>query len=269
MKTLIFVSVILILVILVIIGLQVKPKPFAAFPVGSQIQEWIPLPQDLPKSVERFYQQVYGDQVPVISSAVISGRASMRIGPITFPARFRFTHQAGINYRHYIEATIFGLPIMRVNEYYLDGSGRMELPFGVIEGEPKIDQAANLGLWAESIWLPAIFLTDECVRWEALDDQTSILVVPFGVLEVRFVVRFDPQSGMVKLIEAMRYRDAADDSKILWINDALEWGELDGMPTLTIGSATWFDQGSPWAVFTVEEIVYNVDIEEFIRAKGP
>lgn len=269
MKTLIILAVVLIIILLGIIGLQIKPKSFDPFPIGSQIQEWIPLPNDLPKPVEHFYQQVYGDQMPVISSAVISGQATMRIGPITFPARFRFTHQAGSNYRHYIEATFFGFPIMKVNEYYLDGSGRMELPFGVVEGEPKIDQAANLGLWAESIWLPAIFLSDERVQWEALDDQTAILIVPFGEIEERYVVRFDPQSGMVKLIEAMRYRDAADVSKILWINEALEWGTIDETPTLTIGAVTWFDQGSPWAVFTVEEVVYNLDVDEYIRAKGP
>ena len=43
---------------------------------------------------------------------------------------------------------------MVVNETYLDGKSRLELPFGVIEDEPKADQAANLGLWGESAWLP-------------------------------------------------------------------------------------------------------------------
>ena len=30
----------------------------------------------------------------------------------------------------------------------------------------------------------------------------------------------------------------------------------------------WFDEGTPWAVFTVEDIVYNADVQEYIRAKG-
>ena len=35
-----------------------------------------------------------------------------------------------------------------------------------------------------------------------------------------------------------------------------------------VASVTWFDQGRPWAVFRVEEIVYNVDVDAYIRARG-
>ena len=68
---------------------------------------------------------------------------------------------------------------MKVNEWYLDGKARMELPVGVIENEPKIDMAANLALWGEAIWLPSILITDPRVRWEAIDDTTARLIVPF------------------------------------------------------------------------------------------
>ncbi len=36
-----------------------------------------------------------------------------------------------------------------------------------------------------------------------------------------------------------------------------------------VAAVTWLDEGSPWAVFHVEEIVYYVDIEECIQAEGP
>jgi len=35
------------------------------------------------------------------------------------------------------------------------------------------------------------------------------------------------------------------------------------------GSATWLDQGKPWAVFTVEELLYNVNVDQYIDARGP
>ena len=40
---------------------------------------------------------------------------------------------------------------------------------GVIEKEPTVDMAGNLSLWGESVWLPAILLTDRRVRWEPVE----------------------------------------------------------------------------------------------------
>ena len=72
------------------------------------------------------------------------------------PARLRFTHLSGQAYRHYIETTFYGIPLLRVNERYLEGHTRFELPFGVEEDKPGTDSAANQGLWAETIFYPAL-----------------------------------------------------------------------------------------------------------------
>jgi len=264
----IFVGIVVALVLLGWLGLQIKPAPLPAFPEQAGRLETVPLPEDLPAPVERFYRQVYGENVPVIESFVVTGRAKMRIMGIIFPSRFRFTHIAGQDYRHYIETTIFGLPLMKVNEHYLGGKSRLELPFGVEEG-PKVDQGANLGLWAETLWLPSIFITDPRVRWEPIDEETALLIVPFGEKEQRFVARFDPETGMLHFLESMRYKGTESERKTLWINGALQWSIVAGNTTPAFSAATWFDEGTPWAVFTVEDIRYNVDVEDYIRAKGP
>lgn len=256
------------LILLGWLGLKIQPKPFPTMPAETVVLETTLLTEDLPEPVARFYRHIYGDQIPVIESAVISGRASMRVNGITFPARFRFTHLAGQGYRHYIEATFFGLPIMKVNEHYLDGHGRLELPFGIFES-PQVDQAANLGLWAESMWLPSLFITDARTRWESVDEETAILVIPFGEEEQRFVVRFDAETGLLLLMEAMRYRDAEGGSKILWLSEALVWERVDENLIPKTGAATWLDEGTPWAVFTVEEVVYNLDVSDYIHKTGP
>lgn len=162
------------------LGLQVRPAPFADFPEASQPAETVPLPNGLPAPVERYYRLAYGDAVPVVHSVVITGRAKMRPFGVWLPARYRFTHDAGNGYRHYIEATWFRIPVMKVNERYVDGKALMELPWMKDDGE-QLDQAANIGMWAElAASAPSVFLTDPRVRWRAVDDETAILVVPLG-----------------------------------------------------------------------------------------
>jgi hypothetical protein len=251
------------------LGLQVQPAAFPSYSAAAAPIATVPLPAGLPTPVERYYRQIYGEQIPVITSAIITGRA--KIGPVPglpkFPARFRFIHQAGQNYRHYIETTWFGFPVMRVHETYVEGKSLQELPWARVDNDPTANQGANLGMWSESMWFPAVFLTDPRVKWAPVDDQTAILQVPFEDGSERYVVRFDPDTGLLRWLESMRYKGVTG-KKVLWLNESLEYKPLGGYLVPTVGAATWMDDGKPWAVFTVEEIVYNTDVSQYVRAKG-
>ncbi len=271
LRIILIIAVVLIILVplLLVLGLRIQPRPFPPYPESTPELTTVPLPVDLPAPVTRYYQTVMGEQVPVIDSAVISTRGKLRFAGITFPHRFRITHDAGQGYRHYIEATLFGMPLMKINEHYLDGQARMELPVGVIENEPKVDMAANLGLWGESVWLPSIFITDPRVHWEAIDDMTARLIVPFEEGEDSFTVFFDAETGLIERMEAMRFKDAADTEKTLWMLDVQDWAEFHDVLVPSPASVTWADEGTPWLVVNLEEVVYNVDASNYIRAEGP
>jgi hypothetical protein len=267
---LILAAVLVALMVIGWLGLRVQPRLFAPPDLTPGSVRTIPVPQGLPAPVQRFYAKVYGAEMPVIESVIISGRAQIRpAGPFYMPSRFRFTHISGHSYRHYIEITFFGLPVMRVNERYVNGQTLFETPFGVTGDDPKSRQGANLGLWAETVWTPAVFLTDPRVRWDAVDEETALLTVPFEESEERFVVRFDPQTDLITFIESMRYQSPESTAKVLWVNETRAWGDINGQLGLRVGALTWMDNGTPWAIFTVEDIRYNYDVSEYITRKGP
>ena len=53
-----------------------------------------------------------------------------------------------------------------------------------------------------------------------------------------------------------------------WHNQTLKWGTLDGKPFGVEGAAIWMVDGKPWAVLTIEDVAYDVDVKDYIRAKG-
>ncbi len=252
------------------LGFQVQPAPFPDFPeAGASTIATMPLPAGLPAPVDRFFRKVYGDSVPVITSAVLTGRATISpFAGIPMPARYRFTHIAGQGYRHYIEACWFGIPFLRVDERFVDGASLMEIPIIGNDSGPNVERAANQGMWAESWDFPAILVTDPRVKWLPVDEETAVLVVPFKETEQRFVVRFDPATGLPTWTETMRYKSSASPEKSLWMTHALKYEQLGGVLTNTLGSATWTDDGKPWATFTLEDVRFNVDVSAYVRAKG-
>jgi hypothetical protein len=179
------------------------------------------------------------------------------------PARFIFVQRGRIT--PLFEATWFGLPIMKVNGAC--GRGGTSNPVGNFT---MIQAIKALAVWAEAGWFPSIWLTDERVRWEPVDEKTALLFVPFEDQEENFVVRFNPETGLIDTMEAMRYRDSGNQAKkILWITKNEAGETIEGTKLSAVGSATWFDMGKPWAVFTLEEVKYNVDVSEYIRQRGP
>lgn len=250
------------------LGLRVKPTPFPPYSGQTELTESVPLPDNLPAPVARYFRTAIGDRIPVVRSAVITGTGRLRFQGVTFYSRWRFIHDAGHGHRHYIETTLFGMPLLKVNEWFLDDKSRLELPFGAVGQGEKTDTAAALGLWAESVWLPSVFITDPRVRWEAMDDTHARLVIPSGDGEDSLTVTFDAQTGLMSQIEAMRWRDEKSADKILWSNHISSWRAFHGVQVPSPTAITWQDQGFAWFTLVVEDIAYNVDVSAYIRGRG-
>ena len=250
------------------LGLRVEPAPLPPIPLTGSPAAVVALPADLPAPVDRFYRVLYGEQLPVVDTVVVSGRGTMRIQGITMPSRYRFSHVTGRAYRHDIETTVFGATLLSVDERFVDGAARLELPFGVSEG-PQVDQGANLALWAELGWAPAVWATSPAVRWEPVDATTARLVVPFGEVTEHFTVVFDARTGLLQRMESLRYKGAEADGKTLWINEVRQWGLLDGRPVPLVTAVRWGDERSAWAVLRTEEVLINADLAGYVLAEGP
>jgi len=244
------------------IGLQIWPHSFPPLGENPKPPETVPMPDGLPAPVEHFYETVYGEEIPLIETVIIQGRGVLKpFMNIPIPTRFVFVHVAGKDYRHYFEATLFGIPLLKVNEGYLDGASFFEIPMASFTNNSYANQAANLTLWSEAIWFPAVWLTDPRVHWESVDAYSALLYVPFEEDEENFLVQFNPQTGLIDKMETMRYRGTAEGQpKIPWslrneMNQPTSQSKVS-----SVWSAMWLDQGSPWAYFTVEELTFNADV---------
>lgn len=65
------------------LGLRARPSPFQPFGGRGREPETVPLTPDLPTPVECFYRRLYGGRVPLLRSAIITGRARMRLAGVT------------------------------------------------------------------------------------------------------------------------------------------------------------------------------------------
>jgi hypothetical protein len=102
-----------------------------------------------------------------------------------------------------------------------------------------------------------------------VDDHTASLHVPFNATEETAIVRFDPGTGLPRSFEPLPFKGAAATNETLWINLVHAWGRSGGWLLPTGTALTWLDAGTPWARLTTEEVLYNADVREYVRQRGP
>jgi hypothetical protein len=222
----------------------------------------VELPPNLPEPVRRYFEVTSGAQVPVVKTAVFWGTARLKLG-LWMPARFRVYHVAGRHFVRYIDMTWFGRTIFTVRDEYVGGKGATVLPGNKrIEGE-QVDQGANLIIWAEGLMMPSLLAADPRIRWEPVNDVTARLIVPLDEGHDEMTVHFDPQTGLISQMQAMRYRTPTG-PKEPWHGDDLDWQPFAQGLFPSRFAITWENDGSPWSYWNIEGMEWNVDVSAHI-----
>ncbi len=253
------------------LGFRIKPAPLPPHPERTPELITAELPSDLPEPVRRHFRATLDAQVPRIETAVVWGRANFKVNGLWVPMRLKAYCVSGREFRRDMEITWFGMPVLRGNDAYLDGKGRLDIT-GLVnmsdEGE-KIDQGENLAMWGEAPFTtPSVLVLDPRLRWEPLDATFARLIVPFVNGEETLRVEFHSQTGLMRSMFGMRYR-GQEETKTPGRGEYSEWKKLHGIKVPHRGMAMWEDQQEPYIIFEIEGAEYNVDVSGKIPGAVP
>ena len=251
---------------LVALGVALPARPYRAHHEPSQPGRPTPFRYGHPTPVARHFRDTIGETPPAMESAIVWGQARIFLRGLWLPARFKAWYRPGREYYRAFEITFYTQPFLRGNEFWIDGQGLFE-----IGGEAEIGREVNegqvLALWAQSVWMPSVFVHDSSIHWDPVDDLTARLVVPVpGSGDVppgedSLLAHFDPQSGCMTHFSALRRRNTKP-AKEPWRVDLLEWKTFEGLRIPSQVAVAWGETGSPWSYWSVEGVVYNVDVSE-------
>lgn len=233
-------------------GLKQLPPPLTIDQVTPPFEPQ-PMP-DLPEPVRR-YLEVVAPDLPVMTSAVVTGRFTMLMKGLKLPGRYRFTHQVGGGYKHEMELTIFGRTVAQGVETLVDGHARLDLPGQLVENQPKVDLASTQSMWGEYVWLPSVLAT---AQWEAIDPVSARMWIPGCPHPL--VAWFDHETGLLQRFDTLRYRDAADAEPLPWAAANLAWTRINGIGVPAVAAVQWSDMEQPWLRLSVDDVVWNVPV---------
>jgi hypothetical protein len=135
-----------------------------------------------------------------------------------------------------------------------------------IERGEHIDQYQLITLWAWAVWMPGSLIHLSPAHWEAVDAHTARLVIPFGDGAETITAHFDPTSGRMTHLSGLRY-DIDSDEQEPWRLDLLEWKKDQGIDIPSMVALAKGESGSPNSYWTLDGVVYNVNVDDQLGAK--
>lgn len=254
------VGVLIFLIFFAWLGFQIQPKSFSVSNKTIKTTVYQQFPEDLPDLVSKHFKTVFEDEVPIIETSIVWGKSKMNISGIWVPVRFIVYYIPAEGFYRYMEVTWYGIPLIKGYDLYTEEKAEFCIA-GTIETGDKIAQGQNLAHWAESQWSPSIFITDNRLKWDEVDKDSVNLMIPYQDNYDNLTIDFDSESGLIKTMEAMRYRGQSEE-KVLWRIDCLEWEVFNELLIPVRSSLTWEGDKGPWSYWTIEGIQYNAEISK-------
>ena len=193
------------------IGFFFKPAVHKPELEPIEALEMIPLPGSLPYPVRHYLQMSFGDQVPLPATAVAwglgkrIGRSFGRLGPLWMPSYWALYLVPGKEFVYRLTVTWYGRRMLQGGDELRQGYGRFIMNKDRLENA-NINKSEWIMLWLYTILTaPSAILADPNNTWEAVDDQTARLSVPYlDGTRWEFTLLFDSQTGQLSGVDTLR-----------------------------------------------------------------
>ncbi|MGD0005266.1 MAG: DUF6544 family protein [Anaerolineaceae bacterium] len=251
------------------VGFLFKPKVHKPELEPIDPPEMIPLPGNLPYPVRRYLQMSFGDQVPLPATAIAwglgkrIGRNFGRLGPLWMPSYWALYLIPGKEFVYRLTVTWYGRRMLQGGDELRQGYGRFIMNKDRLENA-NINKSEWIMMWLYTILTaPSAILADANNTWEAVDDQTARLSVPYQNVERwDFTLLFDSQTGQLTGVDTLRVA-SRDGKKIPYQirmggHDKLGPGTLPGFM-----KAAW--ENDFYIMNNLSGVRYNVNISEMME----
>lgn len=160
----------------------------------------------------------------------------------------------------------FGLPLVRVRDYYLEGTGSILVKalslftIGNSAGK-EMGQGAMMRYLNEMMWFPSAFL-GENISFEPIGDNSSRVTLRDMGKSVTATMYFDNEGRLINFT-APRYRDMGNNKFDLenWSTPIREYGEFEGLKLPRAGAGVWnLKEGDlEYINLSITDLEYNPD----------
>ncbi|HET9458149.1 MAG TPA: DUF6544 family protein [Candidatus Limnocylindrales bacterium] len=214
----------------------------------------------LPGPVLRFRRLAEAGGPPVFETIRLETSATIhrpRMPPI--PLRITMAHRLGKAFAHDIRIGVRRLSLRFGVDAFVDGRGVMKIGSRVRSG-PKFDRGALIAMWGEALSFPTSWDRQPGLRWEPVDAETALLLIPWAGETIPVAVAFDPLTGYPARCHAERFK--GDGPLVGWAGLFTDWQSWPGgILAPARMQAWWDDEPAPWLDIRLERLEVDVPIE--------